>query len=99
MGSYHTPYHTAPTCAPLSYLTLAAAPQKFIHMPDIPVETAVRLYRRYLKLEPTHAEEYVAYLKAKVRHPVRRFTACQLCKEAACVAGAVLGWSLGCVVE
>ncbi len=40
--------------------------QKFIHTPGIPVETAVRLYRRYLKLEPTHAEEYVAYLKAKV---------------------------------
>ncbi|GFR43608.1 hypothetical protein Agub_g4705 [Astrephomene gubernaculifera] len=38
---------------------------KFIHTPGIPVETAVRLYRRYLKLEPTHAEEYVAYLKAK----------------------------------
>jgi hypothetical protein len=27
----------------------------------------VRVYRRYLKLEPTHAEEYLAYLKAKVR--------------------------------
>ncbi|KAG2453740.1 hypothetical protein HYH02_001951 [Chlamydomonas schloesseri] len=40
---------------------------KFIHTPGIPVETAVRLYRRYLKLEPTHAEEYVAYLKAKNR--------------------------------
>jgi pre-mRNA-splicing factor SYF1 len=30
-------------------------------------ETAVRVYRRYLKLEPTHAEEYIAYLKTKVR--------------------------------
>ncbi|KAG2493464.1 hypothetical protein HYH03_008281 [Edaphochlamys debaryana] len=38
---------------------------KFIHMPGIPTETAVRLYRRYIKLEPAHAEEYVAYLKAK----------------------------------
>ncbi|GLC45042.1 hypothetical protein PLESTB_001462400 [Pleodorina starrii] len=40
---------------------------KFIHSSGIPVETAVRLYRRYLKLEPTHAEEYIAYLKAKGR--------------------------------
>ncbi|GIL47375.1 hypothetical protein Vafri_4209 [Volvox africanus] len=40
---------------------------KFIHSPGIPVETAVRLYRRYLKLEPTHAEEYIAYLRAKGR--------------------------------
>ena len=27
----------------------------------------MRIYRRYLKLEPTHTEEYIAYLKAKVR--------------------------------
>lgn len=39
--------------------------QKFIRQPGIPVETALRVYRRYLKLEPTHAEEYIAYLKAK----------------------------------
>ena len=31
------------------------------------METAVRVYRRYLKLEPTHTEEYIAYLKKKVR--------------------------------
>jgi hypothetical protein len=24
------------------------------------------VYRRYLKLEPEHAEEYITYLKAKV---------------------------------
>ena len=35
--------------------------------PHIPMETAMRIYRRYLKLEPTHTEEYIAYLKAKVR--------------------------------
>lgn len=32
----------------------------------MPAETAARVYRRYLKLEPTHAEEYIAYLKVKV---------------------------------
>jgi len=40
---------------------------KFIRQPGIPVETAVRVYRRYLKLEPTHVEEYIAYLRAKER--------------------------------
>lgn len=34
--------------------------------PGVPVETAARVYRRYLKLEPSHVEEYIAYLKAKV---------------------------------
>ena len=34
--------------------------------PGIPQDTAVRVYRRYLRLEPTHAEEYIAYLKSKV---------------------------------
>ena len=33
---------------------------------DMPVETALRVYRRYLKLEPSHTEEYIAYLKSKV---------------------------------
>ena len=36
---------------------------RFISQPGIPAETAVRVYRRYLKLEPSHAEEYIAYLK------------------------------------
>ena len=40
--------------------------QKFIRQPGIPVDSAIRVYRRYLKLEPTHAEEYIAYLKVKV---------------------------------
>lgn len=38
---------------------------RFIGQPGIPVETAVRVYRRYLKLEPTHAEEFIQYLKIK----------------------------------
>lgn len=40
--------------------------QRFLGQPEIPVETAVRVYRRYLQLEPTHAEEFIAYLKSKV---------------------------------
>lgn len=40
--------------------------QKFLMQPGIPQETAVRVYRRYLRLEPTHSEEYIAYLKSKV---------------------------------
>lgn len=36
-------------------------------MPGIPVETAMKVYRRYLKIEPMHTEEYIAYLKGKVR--------------------------------
>ena len=35
--------------------------------PGIPVETAMKVYRRYLKIEPLHTEEYIAYLKGKVR--------------------------------
>ncbi|CAK0786535.1 hypothetical protein CVIRNUC_009748 [Coccomyxa viridis] len=38
---------------------------KFLMQPGIPQDTAVRVYRRYLRLEPTHAEEYIAYLKSK----------------------------------
>lgn len=36
--------------------------------PGLPPETAMKVYRRYLKLEPMHVEEYIAYLKAKVRY-------------------------------
>lgn len=39
----------------------------FIHQPGIPDETAFRVYRRYLQLEPTHAEEFIELLKAKER--------------------------------
>ncbi|KAF5830373.1 protein prenylyltransferase [Dunaliella salina] len=38
-----------------------------LYLPGVPVDTAIRVYRRYLKLEPEHAEEYIAYLKAKNR--------------------------------
>lgn len=41
--------------------------QKFLMRPGTPSETAVRVYKRYLRLEPTHAEEYIAHLKAQVR--------------------------------
>ncbi|KAG1676470.1 hypothetical protein FOA52_002290 [Chlamydomonas sp. UWO 241] len=40
---------------------------KFIRQQGMPTDTAVRVYRRYLKLEPAHAEEYIAYLKVKER--------------------------------
>ena len=43
-----------------------SAVQRFVMQPDMPVETALRVYRRYLKLEPSHTEEYIAYLKSKV---------------------------------
>ncbi len=64
----------APGGAPLLHLVilgwclrrLAACVQKFIRQPGVPVETACRVYRRYLKLEPEHAEEYITYLKAQV---------------------------------
>ncbi len=31
----------------------------------VPTETSLRVYRRYLKLEPGHVEEYIALLKAR----------------------------------
>ena len=40
---------------------------KFASQEGIPVETASRIYERYLKIEPAHAEEYIAYLNAKGR--------------------------------
>ena len=39
--------------------------QGFIRQKGIPVDTARRVYRRYLKFEPGHAEEYVEFLKAR----------------------------------
>ncbi len=45
-------------------MLLASAPQKFVRQPGMPADTAVRVYRRYLKLEPAHVEEYIAYCKA-----------------------------------
>jgi pre-mRNA-splicing factor SYF1 len=40
---------------------------KFISQEGVPVETATRVYSRYLKIEPAHAEEYIAYLRGKKR--------------------------------
>ena len=34
----------------------------------VPTETGVRVYRRYLKLNPSHGEEYIAYLIRRGRH-------------------------------
>ena len=37
----------------------------FIRVEGVPGDTARRVYRRYLKFEPGHAEEYVEFLKRK----------------------------------
>ena len=37
--------------------------QGFIRRKGIPVDTVRRVYRRYLKFEPGHAEEYIEFLK------------------------------------
>lgn len=47
----------------------ATVAQKFLMQPGVPPETALRVYRRYLRLEPMHAEEYIAYLKTKACIP------------------------------
>ncbi len=41
--------------------------------PGVPAETALRVYKRYLRLEPLHAEEYIAYLKSKACCPLPRW--------------------------
>eukprot|EP00891_Asterochloris_glomerata_P006475 jgi/Astpho2/6475/fgenesh1_pm.00096_%23_6_t len=38
---------------------------KFVMQDGMPAETAMRIYRRYLQLEPMHTEEYIAYLRNK----------------------------------
>jgi pre-mRNA-splicing factor SYF1 len=45
-----------------AYLAWASSPRG-----DIPAETAVRVYRRYVRFEPGHAEEFVAVLCAHAR--------------------------------
>ncbi len=50
--------------------------------PDMPVETALRVYRRYLKLEPSHTEEYIAYLKSKVNPYLRTHSQTQIVSTA-----------------
>ncbi len=37
--------------------------QRFVRTSGVPIESAVRVYRRYLKLEPEHVEEFIAFLK------------------------------------
>eukprot|EP00238_Polyblepharides_amylifera_P014794 CAMPEP_0196575520 /NCGR_PEP_ID=MMETSP1081-20130531/4982_1 /TAXON_ID=36882 /ORGANISM="Pyramimonas amylifera, Strain CCMP720" /LENGTH=846 /DNA_ID=CAMNT_0041893849 /DNA_START=115 /DNA_END=2652 /DNA_ORIENTATION=+ len=37
----------------------------FVRKDFMPMETSLRVYRRYLQLEPGHAEEYVEFLKTK----------------------------------
>lgn len=40
---------------------------RFVTQSDMPMDTAFRVYRRYLRLEPNHREEYITYLKAKAQ--------------------------------
>ena len=40
---------------------------KFVSQEGIPVETTTRVYSRYLKIEPAHAEEYIVYLRSQGR--------------------------------
>lgn len=48
-------------------LNFATGTQPFVRQEGVPVETALRVYRRYLKLEPGHAEEFIEYLKQRER--------------------------------
>ena len=41
---------------------------KFASSEFTPTETALRVYKRYLKVEPGHREEYVAYCKSRGLH-------------------------------
>lgn len=36
-----------------------------VRQPHVPAQTALKVYRRYLQLEPGHAEEYIEFLKAR----------------------------------
>ncbi|KAI8474630.1 MAG: transcription-coupled DNA repair protein, partial [Monoraphidium minutum] len=37
---------------------------RFLGEPGMPVQTSLRVYRRYLQLEPGHVEEFIAYCRA-----------------------------------
>jgi hypothetical protein len=54
------------SCQPPIHVARLQFPQKFIRQQGVPVDTACRVYRRYLKLEPEHTEEYIEYLKSQV---------------------------------
>ena len=47
----------------------------------IPDATARRVYRRYLKFEPAHAEEYVEFLRSKSRHAEVAITLAELVND------------------
>eukprot|EP00850_Spirogloea_muscicola_P007794 SM000040S14806 [mRNA] locus=s40:534356:540087:+ [translate_table: standard] len=40
---------------------------KFVSQDGIPAETALRVFRRYLKMEPNHVEEYIEFLVSSKR--------------------------------
>ncbi|KAH7430038.1 hypothetical protein KP509_09G080100 [Ceratopteris richardii] len=40
---------------------------KFVSQPGIPIETSLRVYRRYLKFDPTHIEEFIEFLLSSER--------------------------------
>lgn len=40
---------------------------KFVSQPGIPIETSLRVYRRYLKFDPTHIEEFIEFLLSAER--------------------------------
>ena len=66
--------------------------QKLVTQPGIPPETAMKVYRRYLKLEPTHVEEYIAYLKGKVDLPIQAWQPCFARNPSAAVASVACLW-------
>jgi pre-mRNA-splicing factor SYF1 len=40
---------------------------KFVSQPDVPIETSLRVYRRYLKFDPSHIEEFIEFLLSAQR--------------------------------
>ena len=58
-----------PSCALRLHPSCPPVLQKFVMQDGMPAETAMRIYRRYLQLEPMHTEEYIAYLRNKVSTP------------------------------
>ncbi|MCO5551628.1 hypothetical protein L7F22_005133 [Adiantum nelumboides] len=40
---------------------------KFVSQAGIPIETSLRVYRRYLKFDPTHIEEFIEFLLSSER--------------------------------
>tara|TARA_B100000401_G_scaffold164442_1_gene109871 strand:+ start:1049 stop:3190 length:2142 start_codon:yes stop_codon:yes gene_type:complete len=44
---------------------LAQLPQAFVRQSFVPIETTLRVYRRYIRFEPGHTEEYIEILKSR----------------------------------